>query len=51
MNSITTNIFTNIPADLPEELFECIVNRENVHIERIVSKGNITPTGQWYDQD
>lgn len=51
MNSITTNIFTDIPADLPEELFECIVKRENVHIERIVSKGNITPTDQWYDQN
>ena len=51
MDPITTNIFTGIPADLPEELFECIVKREHIHIERIVSKGHITPTGQWYDQD
>ena len=45
MNSINANIFTGIPAELPEELFECIVKRENVHIERIVSKGHMTPTG------
>jgi len=51
MNSINANIFTGIPAELPKELFECIVKRENVHIERIVSKGHMTPTDQWYDQD
>jgi cupin 2 domain-containing protein len=51
MNSINANIFTDIPAELPEELFECIVKRKNVQIERIVSKGHMTPTSQWYDQD
>ncbi|MGR9013618.1 MAG: cupin domain-containing protein [Gammaproteobacteria bacterium] len=51
MNPVTANIFKNIPDQLQEELFECIFKRDNMHIERIVSKGHITPPGQWYDQD
>jgi len=46
----STNVFTGIPEQLPEELFECILKQENIVIERIVSKGHITPVGQWYDQ-
>lgn len=48
---MNTNIFKNIPDQLPEELFECIFKQDNVRIERIISKGQVTPTGQWYDQD
>jgi cupin 2 domain-containing protein len=48
---MNTNIFKNIPDQLPEELIECIFKQDNVHIERIISKGHMTPTGQWYDQD
>ena len=44
------NILNNIPHDLPEELFETLAKNENIHIERIVSKGHVTPAGQWYDQ-
>jgi len=44
------NILNEIPADLPEELFDSLVKNENVHIERIVSRGHITPAGQWLDQ-
>jgi cupin 2 domain-containing protein len=50
MNSVNANIFKNIPDQLPEELIECIFKQNNVQIERIVSKGHITPAGQWYDQ-
>lgn len=45
------NLFGNIPAELPEEVFEDIVNTPSVRIERIISKGHTTPTGEWYDQD
>ncbi|MCL7422180.1 MAG: cupin domain-containing protein [Methylobacter sp.] len=45
-----SNIFSNIPSQLPEELFECLLERDNVHIERIVSRGHVTPEGYWYDQ-
>ena len=50
MKSVSTNIFAAIPEQIPEELFAYIFQRDNVYIERIVSKGHITPAGQWYDQ-
>src|SRR4029077_19627795 len=45
------NIFSNIPSNLPDELFETLVKSDNVHIERIVSNGHASPEGFWYDQD
>jgi cupin 2 domain-containing protein len=45
-----TNIFSNIPNVLAEELFTSIIRQDNVHIERIVSSGHITQPQQWYDQ-
>ncbi len=50
MKPVVTNIFANIPDTLPEELFTSLVKQDNVHIERIVSKGHSTPPNQWYDQ-
>ena len=46
----SNNIFAQIPEQLPEELFECIIKQDNIVIERIVSNGHISPVGQWYDQ-
>ncbi|MCW8329977.1 cupin domain-containing protein [Photobacterium sp. SDRW27] len=46
-----TNIMCNIPAELPEEVFEDIVKTSSVRIERIISKGHTTPNEDWYDQD
>ncbi len=46
-----TNIFADIPANLPDELFQQIGGSDNVRIERIVSRGHTTPTDQWYDQE
>jgi cupin 2 domain-containing protein len=51
MNPVNANIFKEIPEQLPEELIECLFKRDNIQIERIISKGHITPTGQWYDQE
>jgi len=51
MKTDTANIFAAIPEQLPDELFDCILKREAVRIERIVSRGHVTPAGQWYDQD
>ncbi|MDO8941001.1 MAG: phosphoribosylaminoimidazole carboxylase [Methylicorpusculum sp.] len=45
-----TNIFANIPSDIPEEIIENLVNNDIIRIERIISKGHITPYEQWYDQ-
>jgi len=45
------NIFDNCKTDSKEEIFETLYQNENVIIERIISFGNITPQGQWYDQE
>jgi cupin 2 domain-containing protein len=44
------NLFTDIPEQLPQELFETLHSSPHVNIERIVSRGHITPKGEWYDQ-
>jgi len=50
MNDIQ-NIYSSIPADIPQELFQDILTAESFKIERIVSKGHASPKGFWYDQD
>jgi len=45
------NIFSHIPTCLPAELFETLSERGTVRIERILSHGQATPEGEWYDQD
>jgi len=45
------NIFSNIPASLPNEVFEDIISTENFRIEKIISRGHTTPKGKWYNQD
>lgn len=44
------NIFANIPDFLPAEAMETLVKSGGVRIERIVSSGQSTPEGEWYDQ-
>jgi len=46
-----TNVFDNIPAELPEELMTILATGNGVTIERIVSKGHASPEGFWYDQE
>ena len=45
------NIFTKIPQELKDELFEDIINKPNLKIQRIVSDGHTTNKFDWYDQD
>ncbi|BAU66222.1 hypothetical protein STA3757_36250 [Stanieria sp. NIES-3757] len=46
-----TNIF-QLPSQLPpEELFESLLKNEQVLIERIISTGQTTPLGEYYDQN
>ncbi|MGA7804746.1 cupin domain-containing protein [Bradyrhizobium sp.] len=45
------NLFTNIPAaGAREEAFSEIFARPGLKIERIVSRGQASPSGFWYDQ-
>ncbi len=50
MKSGLLNIFHEIPGALSEELFQNLAECGNVRIERIVSDGQATPEGTWYDQ-
>ena len=45
------NIFAGIPESLLEEFFDIILQTRNFKVERIVSRGHITPAGKWYDQE
>ncbi len=48
---MTSNLFTDLPAELPDEILTTLLNAANVRIERIVSHGHTSPNGFWYDQD
>ncbi|WP_107668771.1 cupin domain-containing protein [Cyanothece sp. BG0011] len=45
------NIFRLPELPKKQEIFETIINSKNVIIERIISTGQTTPEGSWYDQD
>jgi cupin 2 domain-containing protein len=47
----TDNIYKCIPDDLSEEIFELLIQGENIKIERIISKGHKSPGTGWYDQE
>ncbi len=44
------NLFENIPESEPEEVFTELLSAEGVRVERIVSFGQVSPEGLWYDQ-
>jgi len=48
---MTTNIYSCLPPDLAEEIFETLAETDTVRIERIISNGQFTVDGEWYDQD
>lgn len=45
------NLFTDIPREMPEELVGEILQTDTFRIERIVSRGQASPPGFWYDQE
>ena len=47
----TNNLFTDLQANQPDELFTTVLDASNVRIERTVSFGHSSPEGFWYDQD
>jgi cupin 2 domain-containing protein len=44
------NVFASLPKAADRELVEALVDDPAVRIERIVSTGQVTPEGYWYDQ-
>jgi cupin 2 domain-containing protein len=45
-----TNLFADLPSEIPDELIETLQQAETVRIERIVSLGHASPPDFWYDQ-
>ena len=45
------NVFDDLPArPSPAERVDTILTAPGMRLERIVSAGHVTPTGEWYDQ-
>ena len=44
------NILTDLP-DSADEIFETLLTQPGIRIERIISSGQATPQGEWYDQE
>ena len=45
------NLLTNLPPALPDEVLTTLLDAPGVRIERIVSHGQASPTGFWFDQN
>jgi cupin 2 domain-containing protein len=45
------NLLANLPATFEQEHFDALFAGRQFRLERIVSTGQSTPQGQWYDQD
>ena len=45
------NLFADIPATLSSERFDPLLQLATCRLERIISIGHATPSGEWYDQD
>ncbi len=43
----TDNIFNKLPSAKKGEVFEKMISRKGVKIERITSLGQVTPPGRW----
>ena len=45
------NLFDPIPPETTAEIIQVLLAAGNFCLERIVSAGQATPAGEWYDQD
>ena len=46
-----SNLFAPIPPKITAEIIQVLLATGSFRLERIVSTGQATPPGQWYDQD
>jgi cupin 2 domain-containing protein len=49
MDKTPINLFQNIPEELNQELVEKLIEQDSFRLERIVSRGQISPPDFWYD--
>ncbi len=45
------NLFSDISSPSKKEIFEPLLETDHFVLERIVSSGQATPPGEWYDQN
>ncbi len=45
------NLLADLPDVLPSERIEGLLEISGLRLERIVSTGQATPAGEWYDQE
>jgi cupin 2 domain-containing protein len=45
------NIFANLVKNKDKEIFQEILSKNNIKIERIISHGQSSPKEGWYDQE
>ncbi|MEW6296263.1 MAG: cupin domain-containing protein [Thermodesulfobacteriota bacterium] len=45
------NLFSPLPNIIPEEICEVLLHTGLFTLQRIISAGQATPPGEWYDQD
>ena len=45
-----TNLYSELPAHLPDELVQTLLFSKHLRIERIVSQGHASSPEFWYDQ-
>ena len=50
MGQMGGNLFEGIPEQVPKEIFDTLLKTGNLRLERIVSKGQNTPHGEWLEQ-
>ena len=50
MTFMVGSLFSDLPEAVEQEHFEVLLKRPGLSIERIVSTGQASPPGFWYDQ-
>jgi cupin 2 domain-containing protein len=48
---VIKNIFQDLPTVMIEEISEALLETHYFRVERIISAGQRTPPGEWYDQE
>lgn len=48
---VIRNLFSEIPDSMNGEIFEILLRNEHFKLERIISSGQASPPGEWFDQE
>jgi len=48
---LPANLLRDLPPPADEEIFETLLSGGPFKLERIVTRGQTTPPGQWFDQE